>query len=290
MFHQNSYGSMQETSSVVAACTTRPALVVGNWKMNKTYVQAVKLAQELSYKASQFEVETCVCPTHLALRGVANVISFDKAALKLGAQNVSWEADGAFTGEISAQMLKEEGCTYCIVGHSERRQKLHESDEQISDKICALIREGVSPILCCGEPLAVYEAGETRNFIQNQLRQALEPLTSKLGEAELEELQKVARTHEAPALVLAYEPIWAIGTGKVATPEYANEVCEAIREVLAMLFGEELAWCTRILYGGSVKAENASFFFEQPSIDGALVGGAALDAQQFAGIVEAAHG
>lgn len=289
MFHQNIDSNAQGTPTTQGQGVKRPALVVGNWKMNKTYTQAVKLAQELSYRAPQFEIETCVCPTHLALKGVANVILFDRVALKLGAQNVSWEADGAFTGEISAHMLKEEGCSYCIVGHSERRQKLFENDEQISDKILALIREGISPILCCGEPLVVYEAQGTRDFIKDQVYRALAPLKSKLSSGELEQLQRAASCYEAPALVLAYEPIWAIGTGKVATPEYANKVCQAIREVLAELFGEEFSQATRVLYGGSVKAENASLFFEQDHIDGALVGGAALDAAQFAGIVEAAR-
>lgn len=256
----------------------RKSLVAGNWKMNKDYAQAVALAQELSYKSEAWNCEACICPTHLALKGVANVISFDKAAISLGAQNVSAYDDGAYTGEISARMLKAVPCQYCIVGHSERRQLLLETDQQIADKISALITHEISPILCCGEPEVVYQAGGSEDFVEQQIKAALESLSSDYAKDSSLKFD----------LVVAYEPIWAIGSNQVASPEHANKVCQRIRESLAELFDEDLAQKTRILYGGSVKAANSALFFEQEHIDGALVGGASLDAQEFSDIVVAA--
>lgn len=262
------------------AMSKRKMLVAGNWKMNKSYAEAVNLAQQLSYSSKEWEVESCVCPTHLALKAVANVFAFDHAPIKFGAQNVFWEEDGAYTGEISASMLKDLGCSFCIVGHSERRELFSEGSEQIARKAFSLIQQGICPIVCCGEPLSVYEQAGATEYVARQVREVLEILVPQL------EAAGISLTPEK--LVLAYEPIWAIGSGKVATPEYANKIAERLRAELATVVSEDLAAGVRILYGGSVKAANAGMFFEQEHIDGALVGGAALIAEDFSEIVKQA--
>lgn len=259
----------------------RGMFVAGNWKMNKNYAEAVKLAQELSYRSQQWNIESCICPPYLVLKGVAHVFAFDRAKIKLGAQNVFWAEDGAYTGEISASMLKDVGCAYAIIGHSERREIFHEDSTQIAKKVLALLKQGISPIVCCGESLELYERGQGSAHVTKQIREFCSVLSAEL------ETENILLAKDQ--LVFAYEPIWAIGSGRVASPEYANQLASDIRRQLASCFSEELAQSTRILYGGSVKPANSSLFFEQEHIDGALVGGAALDAEDFSTIVESAQ-
>lgn len=246
-------------------------LVAGNWKMNTTYTSAVVLAQSIVNKSSSAweRVEAVLCPPFTALKGVSNVIHFDHAPLKLGAQNVSECEPGALTGEISTEMLVDLDCSYVIVGHSERRA-LGETSEMIAAKACAAQRAELTPIICCGEDLATYEAGKTAEVIADQVRCSLEGVRQDLP------------------LVVAYEPIWAIGTGNVATPQTAQEVAALIRATLTALFGPDIAQETAILYGGSVKSGNVGLFLEQSDVDGVLVGGASLKADSFVEIVEEA--
>lgn len=252
---------------------SRRMLVAGNWKMNCTYTEAVNLAQQLSYACEDWDqIDVCVCPPFTALRGVSNVIDFDRARFKVGAQNVYFEKAGAYTGEISPGMLKDLDCEYCIIGHSERREYLGETDEMVNKKAQALLDEGIIPIVCVGEPVDVYDAGKTHEYVCGQVEAALSGLA-------LTGVQDI---------VVAYEPIWAIGTGKVPIPEEAQDVCAAIRQSVAKVLGEEQAQKTRVLYGGSVQPANSRLFFDQPDIDGGLIGGAALKADQFADIVKEA--
>lgn len=253
----------------------RNRMIAGNWKMNKTYAEGVVLAQELSSELGQTKprgVDVVVCPPAVDLKGVAGVIEFDKAPFALGAQNVYWEESGAFTGETAPSMLEDVGCTYCIIGHSERRDYFHETDADVNRKAKALLAHDIVPILCCGEPLEVREAGKHVDFVVSQIRAALEGV----------------RLADGSGLVVAYEPIWAIGTGKTATPENAQEVCGAIRETLAALLGHEVADAVRVLYGGSAKPGNIAGFLAEADVDGALVGGASLKAADFAAMVEKA--
>ena len=245
----------------------RRPLIAGNWKMNKTYGGAVSLTQDLvdrverSWKQS---ADILVCPPYTALRGVSNVIAFDHSFVAVGAQDCSWHEDGAFTGQISISMLKDLDCTYCIVGHSERRTLLGETSEEVARKVCALAAAGVTPIVCVGEDRATYDAGDTVAYVTGQVRDSLagyEP--SSCG------------------LVVAYEPIWAIGSGLVPSPEHAQAVAQAIREEVAALFGDKVARELRVLYGGSVRPANASQFTSGADVDGVLVGGASLDATSF---------
>lgn len=243
--------------------------------MNKTYAQSVSLAQQVSYECSREElsgVEVLVCPGFISLKGVRNVFDMDGAPVSLGAQDVYTCEQGAFTGEIAPSQLTDVGCSYCIVGHSERRQLLGESNDLIAQKVNALFTAGITPVLCCGEPLEVYEADQGKSYVTEQIASAL-----------------AEGVPEDKDIVVAYEPIWAIGTGKVATPEYAQDICAEIRSELARRLGDEKAQQIRILYGGSVQPQNSKLFFEQPDIDGALIGGAALDKDSFAEIIQQAR-
>jgi triosephosphate isomerase len=247
-------------------------LIAGNWKMNKTVAEALALVRELKglVAAARDRVEIAVAPPFTALAPVAKELQ--GPGIALGAQNVYWEASGAFTGEISAGMLKELGCTYVIVGHSERRQLFGETDETVNRRARAALQAGLRPIVCVGETLAEREAGKTLSVVERQIRQGL----SRLGAGEAEKL------------VIAYEPVWAIGTGKVATTAQAQEVHAMLRKLLGELFGTATTAGIRIQYGGSVKPDNAAELMAQPDINGALVGGASLKAGDFAKIVAAA--
>lgn len=253
----------------------RIPMIAGNWKMNKDYPEAVELAQDLSHALSDGHegVDVVVCPPMVDLKGVCSVIDFDKAPFALGAQNVYWEESGAYTGETSPNMLASCGCNYCIVGHSERRDYFHETDKDINKKVQALISHDIVPILCCGESLEVREAKKHVSFVVEQIKAALTDIS----------------LDSAEQLVIAYEPIWAIGTGKTATPEDAQEVCGAIRDCLRDLYGAEIAEGIRVLYGGSAKPANVEGFLACQDVDGALVGGASLVAADFATMVEKAQ-
>lgn len=251
---------------------TRTRLIAGNWKMNKTYSEGVVLAQDLAYKLTQGTdgVEVVVCPPFTDLKGVQSVVELDSAHFALGAQNVFWKESGAYTGEISCDMLLNVGCTYCIVGHSERRDYFGETDADINKKIAALLEKGIRPISCCGESQQEREAGTHVQFVTNQIKSDFANINLKSGDD----------------VVVAYEPIWAIGTGKTATPQDAQEVCSAIRETLRDMFGSSIADSIRILYGGSAKPENIAGFLSCADVDGALVGGASLSADDFALMIE----
>ncbi len=252
----------------------RRPLVAGNWKMYKTAGEGAILVQNLEERVSAYwaEVEVAVCPPFTALKSVSTVIELDRLEMSLGAQNVYWEDEGAFTGEVSPRMLVDLRCDYVIVGHSERREYFGETDETVNKKVKAIFAAGMVPIVCVGESLATREAEETETFVREQVRGALQGIDSD----------------HAQRLVIAYEPLWAIGTGRTPTPEGANDVCRSIRATVGAMFGPPSAIALRVLYGGSVKPENARTFFAEPDIDGALVGGAALDAESFAEIVAAA--
>ena len=253
----------------------RTPLVAGNWKMNKATVAAAILAQDISnrYERDYKTVDVALCPPFIDLKTVQTVLKFDRSPIKLGAQDVYWEDDGAFTGAISPRMLREEGVSYCIVGHSERREFFAETDLMVSKKAKALLVQGITPIVCVGEGLTRREEGaqEAIAFVLGQLKESLQLL----------------HPGEIKQIVIAYEPIWAIGTGRTATPEAAQEMCLAIRSFLAEAAGPEAAEVVRVLYGGSMKAENVKMFVPMPDIDGGLIGGAALNAQNFIDIVKA---
>ena len=254
---------------------TRTPLIAGNWKMYKTAGEGAILSQDIAERVSDAwdGVEVAVCPPFIALKSVSTVIELDKLPMKLGAQDCYWEEEGAFTGAISPRMLKDLRCDYVIVGHSERREFFGDTNETVNKKLHAVYGGGMTPILCCGESLETYEAGETDSFVRQQIL---------IGAAGLDAAQ-------AASLVIAYEPIWAIGTGHTPIPEKANDVARMIRATVGAMYGPPAAMSMRVLYGGSVKPENASMFFAEPDIDGALVGGAALKADSFAGIVHAAR-
>ncbi len=253
----------------------RRPMIAGNWKMYKTAGEGAILLQNLEelVASAWSKVEVVVGPPFTALKSVSTVIELDRLEIGLAAQNVHWEAEGAFTGEISPRMLKDLRCDYCLVGHSERREMFGETDETVNLKTRALLAVGIRPIVCVGESLAVRESGETEAWVRGQLRSAIDGINAE----------------EAARMVVAYEPIWAIGTGRTPTPEQANDVARSVRATIGATYGAPAATTCRILYGGSVKPENASMFFSEPDIDGALVGGAALDAHSFADIVAAAR-
>ena len=247
----------------------RTTLIAGNWKMNNDRDAAKALAAELVEALPEVPagVEVLVCPPTIDLCCVAHKL--EGSAIALGAQNCYWEASGAYTGETSVPMLKSAGCTYCIIGHSERRDYFHESDEDQNKKAKALVAGGIVPVFCCGEPLEVREAG---TYVEHVVAQV------KAGLAGLE-------LASADQLVVAYEPIWAIGTGMTATADDAQEVCHAVREALVELFGAEMAEGIRVLYGGSAKPGNIAELVAKPDVDGALVGGASLKAADFSEMV-----
>ena len=252
---------------------TRRPLIAGNWKMNLTTSQATELVQQAIYEYDKLyeNVDVVLCPPFTNLRSVRVVLGFGKAALELGAQDVFWEDEGAFTGAISPVMLKELGCTYCIIGHSERREFFGETDETVNLKARALIRHGITPIICCGESLETREADRTEEFVNAQVRGALSGISAS----------------DAADIVIAYEPIWAIGTGQTPTPEQADAVCASIQKTLSVLYGQTFAENTRILYGGSMKPSNVKQFAPMPHIDGGLIGGASLAASDFFDLVKA---
>lgn len=249
----------------------RKQIIAGNWKMHTNLAEATILVEGIKETLAKTSVEreVVVCPPFTALGTVADLI--DETTIGLGAQNMYFEASGAFTGEVSPLMLTDVGCHYVILGHSERRQYFGESDALINQKIKAAFTYDLVPILCVGESLAQREANETQAFIDSQLTAALADLTAA----------------QVSQMVIAYEPIWAIGTGKTATAEQAGEVCTAIRQKVARLFDELTAEAVRIQYGGSVKGSNAQEILSQPDIDGTLVGGAALKADDFMAIINA---
>jgi triosephosphate isomerase len=252
----------------------RTPLIAGNWKMNKTHLEGMRLVQQLGHELAghNFDrVEVVVCPPFTALRTIQTLIDSDRYSFGLGAQNVYFETEGAFTGEVSAQMLKSLDVRYVIVGHSERREVFGETDEDVNKKVKAAFGAGLIPIICCGETASEHEAGETRTKVERQVRAAFNGLKPDV----------------AARAVVAYEPIWAIGTGKTATPEDAQTTIAYIRSVIASVCGDDVGTVVRILYGGSVKSGNASALMSQPDIDGALVGGASLDGGEFSAIVKA---
>ena len=245
----------------------RRLLIAGNWKMHKTVPEAIELVRELKeLTADVDDRDILVCPPFTALYPVGRELQGTNIAL--GGQNMFYEEQGAFTGEISPIMLKDVGCSYVILGHSERRHIFGETDELINRKVLSAAEHGLTPILCVGEKIEERESGETEKVVERQVKEGLRGFNPE------------------NEFVIAYEPVWAIGTGKTATPELAQEVHAFIREILSELFGKEKAEKTRILYGGSVKPENAKGLLEMPDIDGALVGGASLKADSFAKIVK----
>ncbi|GAA0599938.1 triose-phosphate isomerase [Streptomyces crystallinus] len=252
--------------------TTRMPLMAGNWKMNLNHLEAIAHVQKLAFALADKDydaVEVAVLPPFVDLRSVQTLVDGDKLKIKYGAQDISAQDSGAYTGEISGSMLAKLKCTYVAVGHSERRQYHAESDELCNAKVKAAFKHGLTPILCVGEGLDVRKAGDQVSYTLAQLDGGLKDVPAE----------------QAESIVIAYEPVWAIGTGEVATPEDAQEVCGAIRGRLAELYSQELADKVRIQYGGSVKASNVAAIMAQPDVDGALVGGAALDADEFVKIV-----
>jgi len=250
----------------------RQPLISGNWKMNLTHLEAINVVQKLAFSidpATTDAIAVSVHPPFTALRSVQTVLGADDIPIALGAQDVHWESSGAYTGEISPGMLAKLNVTYVIVGHSERRQYFGETDEHVNRKVQAVLRAGMTPIMCVGESLDAREAGETEARVLGQLRAGLAGVSP----------EDVAR------LVVAYEPIWAIGTGRTATPSDAQAVCASIRGAVTTEHGPDAAAAVRIQYGGSVKADNSAELMSEPDIDGALVGGASLDPAEFAQIV-----
>lgn len=244
-------------------------LIAANWKMHKTIQEAVSFVREFQNKVKALDDrEILIAPPFTALSAVAKGVS--SHGISLGAQNCHWEEKGAYTGEISVPMLKDVGCRYVIIGHSERRHIFGEVDDIISKKVLTVVKNGLIPILCTGELLEEREAGKTFDVISRQLEEGLKGLNSA------KELD----------LVIAYEPVWAIGTGRTATPEQAQEVHAFIRDKLARTYGKQFAQSIRILYGGSVKPSNVDDLMKELDIDGLLVGGASLEVESFIRIVE----
>ncbi len=247
----------------------RTPLIIGNWKMNTLREEAARLGRELGDAlAGATGVEAGICPPFTHLAALAEPAR--KAGLALGAQDLFWEPKGAFTGEVSAAMLKDAGCSYVIVGHSERRHVLMEPDDWVARKLRAALQGGLTPILCVGETLGEREQGKTEAVVTRHVRSALEGLAPA----------------DVGRIVVAYEPVWAIGTGRNATPDQAQEVHALVRKLLAGLAGADVADRVRIQYGGSVKPDNVDVLLAKPDVDGALVGGASLEAASFARIVK----
>lgn len=251
----------------------RRLMMCGNWKMNKNYAEAVRLAQDISFKCDEVwsDVDVVLIPPAVDLKGVANVLEFDHSSMQVGAQNCHWEASGAYTGEIAPGMIADAGCKWCLVGHSERREMFGETDETVNKKVRALFEADITPIVCVGESLECRVAGGALEFVMRQVEAALAGLT----------VEQVAR------VVVAYEPIWSIGTGRTPTPEMVDEVCSAIHDVLERIGGES-GKQTRVLYGGSMNPGNVKILLDVKSVDGGLIGGAALKADSFADLVNAA--
>ncbi len=253
----------------------RTPLIAGNWKMNLDHHQAIATVQKLDFalpKDYYEKVDVAVTVPFTDLRSVQTLVDGDKLKVTYGAQDVSPHEAGAYTGEVSAQMLAKLGCTWVVVGHSERREYHNETDELVAAKAAAALKHGMSPIVCVGEPLEIREAGTHVEYVVKQTRASLAGLS----------------TGDLADTVIAYEPVWAIGTGKVASAADAQEVCAAIRGLVRELAGDEVADGIRILYGGSVKTDSVAEIVGQPDVDGGLVGGASLDGEEFARLAAAA--
>jgi triosephosphate isomerase len=251
----------------------RRPILAANWKMHKTHLEAIQTVQKLSYLLDRDDserVEVVICPSFTSLRSIDTLLSSDRLPYALGAQDVHWEEQGAFTGEVSPAMLKALNVRYVIVGHSERRELFGETDDTANRKVRAVFAHEMTPILCVGETLREHDAGSTEQKVTAQVGEGLRGVPAG----------------DAAALVVAYEPIWAIGTGRNAEPAEAGQVVGLIRETLGSLYSKEVADAVRIQYGGSVKAGNVRDFMAHPEIDGALVGGASLDPEEFALIVK----
>ncbi|HVL26792.1 MAG TPA: triose-phosphate isomerase [Acidimicrobiales bacterium] len=251
----------------------RKPLISGNWKMNHNHLDAIQVVQKLSYRLTTDDhdaVDVSVHPPFTGLRSIQTLIDADRLPIALGAQNCYWEDKGAYTGEVSPTMLAKLNVSYVIVGHSERREYFKETDEDVRRKLEAVFNHGMTPIVCVGETLEEREAGSAQSKVTGQVEAALTGLP----------------TDRVERLVVAYEPIWAIGTGKTATPDDAQEMCGLIRQIVRGISGDGPADAVRVQYGGSVKSSNAKDLMGQPDIDGALVGGASLDPDEFALIVQ----
>ncbi|MFO8056738.1 MAG: triose-phosphate isomerase [bacterium] len=246
----------------------RKPFIAGNWKLNLTSGEAVELAKKVADAAAELDIEVGIAPVYTVIPAVREAIK--GSGVHLMAQNLFWEDSGAYTGEVSAPMLKDAGCTYVIIGHSERRQYFNETDETVNKRLKAALSHGLTPIVCIGETLEEREADRTMDVIERQVKGALQDIEEK-------DLQD---------LVMAYEPVWAIGTGKTATSDQAQEVHARIRDLIKNLYSDSLAEGMRIQYGGSVKPENVSELMGMQDIDGALVGGASLKADKFIPIIQ----
>ncbi len=250
----------------------RQIIIAGNWKMHKTPAETLRFLNSLKVKAVNItNVEMVVCPSFVSLAVASEALKDTR--IRLGAQNMFWETEGAFTGEVSAPMLKDVGCTYVILGHSERRQYFGETDETVNKRMHRALAEGLKPIMCIGETLQERENGQMHAVLERQVSGGLQGVSA-------EQMQDI---------VLAYEPVWAIGTGKTATPQQADEAHQYIRGIIERAYGTQVAQAVRIQYGGSVKPTNAGELLGQENIDGALVGGASLDAESFVEIIKAAE-
>jgi triosephosphate isomerase (TIM) len=248
--------------------TSRKPLVAGNWKMHNNHFEAIALTQKLGFALVDKDfsaADIAVLPPFTALRSVQTLIDGDRLRLLYGAQDVSQHADGAYTGDVSARMLAKLGCQFVLAGHSERRQYHHEDDVLVNAKVRVILAAEMTPLLCVGEPLEVRQDGRHLEYTLRQLDGGLAGLTAG----------------QVAGLVIAYEPVWAIGTGEVATPADAQETCAAIRARISAVHGDGAAGTVRILYGGSVKSDNMPAIMAEPDVDGALVGGASLDASEF---------
>jgi triosephosphate isomerase len=253
--------------------TGRQPLISGNWKMHHNHFEAIQVVQKLSFRLRTEDydaVDVSLHPPFTDIRSVQTVLESDRIPIALGAQNCHWEEKGAFTGEVSAPMLAKLNVSYVIVGHSERRELFCETDETVNKKVHAVLKAEMTPILCVGETLEEREAGETEAKVSGQVRAGLEGV----------------KPEQVAGLVIAYEPIWAIGTGRNATPDDAQGTVKTVRDVVGQVAGADAATAIRIQYGGSVKSSNIAELMAQPDIDGALVGGASLDPDEFARIVQ----
>ncbi|MCM8771128.1 MAG: triose-phosphate isomerase [Candidatus Omnitrophica bacterium] len=253
----------------------RKPIIAGNWKMYKTISQAIELANGLKrelYKIDPQDIDIVLCPPFTALTEVAEILT--DSNMSLGAQDMHWEDEGAFTGEISGLFLKDIGAKYVIIGHSERRQFFGETNETVNKKLKAALKHELTPIICVGENLAERESNKTFAIVRNHVEGGLKDISQQ----------------DALKIIIAYEPVWAIGTGKTATPSQAQEAQKFIREILAKRYNNETAQAIRIQYGGSVKPENAAELMKEPDIDGALVGGASLKTESFAAIIKNSMG
>ncbi|WP_129596219.1 triose-phosphate isomerase [Anaerophilus nitritogenes] len=245
----------------------RLPIIAGNWKMHKTIKEATEFVDKIKDQVVGTDVEVVLCVPYTSLEAVKKAV--DGTNIKVGAQNMHWEENGAYTGEISSTMLREIGIDYCIIGHSERRQYFNETDETVNKKVHIALKHKINPILCVGETLEQREKNETDHVVKNQVMKALKDISAQ----------------QVKEIVIAYEPIWAIGTGKTATPQEANEVIFIIREGIKELYGEDICLEVRIQYGGSVKPSNVEEIMNQEDVDGALVGGASLDPEDFVKLV-----